>query len=121
MYSNLVTAPGKGNGLLIPTSWQWTSRQQDLVRIVESSGSALTIYATEGYLLTMTALRSYTSSHPDTSLTYERDGVRVTVPSTAADPLLSRRVGEWERRVFAFRSIDADEPARCQPYFLPAG
>lgn len=121
MYSNLVTAPGKGNGLLIPTSWQWTSRQQDLVRIVESSDASLRLYVTEGYLLTMTALRSYTSSHPDASLVYERDGGAVTVPSTDADPLLSRPVGEWEKRVFAFRSIDDGEPARCQPYFLPAG
>lgn len=121
MYSNLVTAPGRSNGLLVPTSWQWTSRQRDLVRVVDSSDASLRLYATEGYLLTMTALRSYTASHPDTSLTYERDGVRVTVPSTAADPLLSRPVGEWEKRVFAYRSIDADEPVRCQPYFLPAG
>ena len=121
MYSNLVTVPGRSNGLLVPTGWRWTDRQQDLVEVVSSADGSLNVYAQERYLLTFNSLRAYTASHADTSLSYVRGGVRFDVAHTQEDPALSRPVGGWERRVFAYRAIDAGAPARCQPYFLPAG
>lgn len=121
MYSNLVTAPGYRNGLLIPAAWRWTERQADLVTITATSDTNLDVYRAQGYQLTLTALRAYTSTHRDASLTYIRGGIQVSVPSTAADPLLSRRVPAWEQRVFAYRAIDRERPARCQPYFFAAG
>jgi hypothetical protein len=121
MYSNLVTAPGRSNGLLVPTGWRWTDRQDDLVAVISSADSRLNVYAQERYLLTFTSLRAYTSSNPDTSLSYVRGGVRFDVAHTQTDPALSQQVGGWERRLFAYRAVDAGTPARCQPYFLPAG
>lgn len=120
MYSNLVTAPGYENGLLIPTAWRWTDRQDDLVAVLSSSDPGLNIYAEERYLLTFTALRAYTSTRPDARLVYARGRTIIEVPSTRADPVLSRPVGGWERRLFAYRAVDSGVPARCQPYFLPA-
>jgi len=120
MYSNLVTAPGYENGLLIPTAWRWTDRQGDLVTVLSSSDPGLNVYAERRYLLTFTTLRAYTSTHPDARLVYARDRTIREVPSTRADPVLSRPVGGWEKRLFAYRAVDSAAPARCQPYFMPA-
>jgi len=120
MYSNLVTAPGYENGLLIPTAWRWTDRQGDLVTVLSSSDPGLNVYAEQRYLLTFTALRAYTSTHPDARLVYARGRTISEVPSTRADPELSRPVGGWEKRLFAYRAVDSAAPARCQPYFMSA-
>lgn len=120
MYSNLVTVPGRANSYVVPSGAPFTSQLSDLVRITSSSDPALQAYADQDYSLPLVTLRAYTSTHPDTSLEYVRGGVLVSVPHTRADPILSRGVSAWSRRLFAYRAVDNGTPARCQPYFLPA-
>jgi hypothetical protein len=121
MYSNLVTAPGRSNSYVLPSGIHLSAIQEDLVQVVSSTDGNLQGYADENYLLTWVTLRAYTASHPDTSLVYVRHGVTVTVTHTRRDPALSQPVPAWERRLFAFRAVDAGRPERCQPYFLAAG
>lgn len=125
MYSNLVTADGLENSLLVPTVWRWTDRQDDLVRIVASSDPVLAAYARESYLIPYTNLREYASHSPAFSLTMVRRGddgqnQLVTITDSRTDPELTTPLSGWERRVFAYRYVDSLEPARCQPGYLPA-
>lgn len=120
MYSNLVTAPGYENGLLIPTGWGWSARQADLVQVLDSSDAGLLGYRDADYLIPMVMLRTYTSSRPSISLVYRRgDGV-FQVDEVGRDPELSQPVSSWARKLAALRSVDATQPARCQDQFLPA-
>jgi hypothetical protein len=120
MYSNLVTLPGRANSYLVPSGTPFTSQSSDLAHIVSSKDPSLQRYADQDYSLPVVTLRAYTSSHPDTSVTYIRRGVRYDVAHTRSDPVLSKAVPEWSRRLFAYRSVDNESPARCQPFFLPA-
>jgi hypothetical protein len=54
------------------------------------------------------------------SLTYVRGGLPRSVARAADDPVLVEPVPSWESKLFAFRSLDQTDPARCQPTFLPA-
>jgi len=120
MYSNLVTAPGYENGLLIPTGWGWDERQADLVQILDSSDPGLLQYRDDGYLIPMVMLRAYTSGRPSISLVYRRGDAVFTVDEVARDPELSKPVPALTRKLGALRSVDATRPARCQDRFLPA-
>lgn len=125
MYSNLVTADGLENSLLVPVVWRWTDRQDDLVRIVASSDPVLADFGRNGYLLPYTNLREYASQAPTFSVTMVRRGddgqdQLVTVIDSRVEPGLTNPLSGWERRVFAYRYVDALVPARCQPTYLPA-
>ncbi|MFM8528195.1 MAG: hypothetical protein ACKOD2_00680 [Ilumatobacteraceae bacterium] len=120
MYSNLVTAPGYENGLLVPTGWGWDGRQADLVQIVDSSDPGLRRYLDADYLIPFEMFRDYTSSRPSLSVVYRRGGELVTVPEAGVHPELSRPISVWRRKLGGLRSIDATGPARCQVSFLPA-
>lgn len=132
MYSNLETADGYENGLLVPVVWRWTHRQDDLVRIIGSSDPVLDGYARNGYLVPMTNLRDYLSRSGPVSLRFVRleaadggaesgaaNGSVVQVDDSSAAPELSRPLSSWERRLFAYRVVDTEQPARCQDSYLP--
>ena len=114
MYANLQTADGKSNSFLLPVTTQLTDYQQDLVRIIATNDSGLQPYINSGYDVPFINLRAYTSTHPDASITYERNGVVTTIEHTHEDPALNRELPWWNRKVLVFRSIDSTEPIACQ-------
>jgi hypothetical protein len=119
MYSNLQTADGDSNHLLVTRTLPVTDFQSDLVRILATDDPGLQPYVSE-FDLPFLQLRDYLSRHPSASLTYVRHGETRSVIRAGDDPTLVEPVPSWETKVFAFRSIDQHDPASCQPSFLPA-
>jgi hypothetical protein len=118
MYSNLVTVDGESNHLIVRSTLPLREGHRNLVRVVSSSDPGLEIYTTNGYLLPWPSFRSYLASRPDISVTYERAGIRVEVPTVGESGL-----GEpvpWWWRWFPLRAVHEENPATCQPVFLPA-
>jgi hypothetical protein len=119
MYSNLETADGDSNHLLVTRTLPVTDFQSDLVRITATDDPALRLYVGQ-YDIPFLQLRDYLSRHPSAALTYVRGGVERSVTRASDDPALIEPVPSWESKLFAFRSLDQTEPNRCQPSFLPA-
>ena len=119
MYSNLQTADGESNHFFVRRTLPVTDHQSDLVRIVVTDDPGLRPYI-GNFDLPFLQLRDYLSRHPDASLTYLRDGSTRSVARAADDPQLVEPVPSWQAKLFAFRSLDQQVPARCQPSFLPA-
>jgi hypothetical protein len=117
MYSNLQTADGKSNHLLVTRTFPVTDFESDLVRITATDDPALQSYI--GQLdVPFLQLRDYLSRrNPNASLTYVRGGATHTVAHASDDPALVEPVPSWESKLFAFRSIDQTPPADCQPTF----
>lgn len=120
MYSNLQTADGDTNHFLVTRTFPLTDFQSDVVRIKATSDRGLQLYVQGRFDLPFLQLRDYLSRHRNVSLTYVRGGVERSVARAADDPALVEPVPSWESKLFAFRSLDQTEPARCQPSFLPA-
>lgn len=120
MYSNLVTVGGETNHLIVPRTWPLTDVQDDVVRIEGSRDIRLAVYAFQDYDIPFLNLRAYLARNPESNVVYERDGERVVVERAGDVPALVEPVSSWEERLFAFRAIDQQDPARCQPGFLPA-
>ena len=114
MYANLQTTNGSSNSFVIPATAELTEYQHDVVRIVASNDSGLQQYIDTGYVLPFVNLRAYTSTHPDTSVTYERGGVTTTVEHTRDDPELGTELPWWQHKLIVFRSLDTNEPIECQ-------
>lgn len=119
MYSNLQTADGDSNHFLVTRTLPLTDFQSDLVRIVSTDDLGLQPYI-GNFDLPFLQLQDYLSRHRDVSLTYVRGGVERSVRRAADDPVLVEPVPSWKAKLFAFRSLDQEDPARCQPSFLPA-
>jgi hypothetical protein len=119
MYSNLQTADGESNHFLVMRTLPLTDFESDLVRITATNDPGLQLYVGQ-FDLPFLQLRDYLSRHPNVSLTYVRGGVERSVARAADDPALVEPVPSWQSKLFAFRSVDQTEPARCQPSFLPA-
>jgi hypothetical protein len=120
MYSNLETADGRSNHLLVTRTLPLTSFESDPVRIVTTNDAGLQLYVDGGFDLPMLQLRDYLSRHPTAAITYRRAGVVHVLARASDEPDLVAPVPSWESKLFAFRSLDQSEPARCQPTFLPA-
>ena len=120
MYANLQTANGSSNSFLIPATAALSDAQSDPVRILSSSDSGLRQYVDTGDGLPLINLRGYTSTQPDASLTYERNGEVITVEHTRRDSVLGAPLPWWEQKVFVFRSLDTSAPIECQNTMLPA-
>lgn len=120
MYSNLVTADGRTNHILVPRTLPVNGQAADLVRIKETNDPGLAAYISLGYDVPYLSLRAYLSEHPDVGLRYLRGGVEHQVARASDDPDLVRPVNGLERRLFALRAVDQQDPPRCQDVFLPA-
>jgi len=120
MYSNLETVDGDSNHFLVTRTLPLTDFQSDLVRIVRSDDPGLNQYAVEKFDIVFLQLRDYLSRHPDVSVTYVRNGVEHSLAHAKDDPALVESVPSWESKFFAFRSVDQQDPNRCQPSFLSA-
>jgi hypothetical protein len=114
MYANLQTARGSSNSFIIPFTAELTDYQSDLVRVIETSDTGLQRYIDSGYELPFVNLRGYASTHPDMSITYERNGETTSVAHTRDNPTLGADLPWWEQKFIAFRAIDTTDPIACQ-------
>jgi hypothetical protein len=119
MYSNLVTAGGDSNHLLVGATWPVRDDQSRLVEIVSSEDPGLQVYAEEGYLLPWPSFATYVSEHPDQAVTYRMAGEEMTVEAAGDVPGVPDPIPWWWRWM-PLRAIHADVPQECQPVFLPA-
>ena len=99
MYSNLVTADGVTNHLLVPGTVPLTD-ESDLVRIKDSNDLVLSQYVYEHYDLPYFSLRAYLSEHPNASVRFVRDGVEHDLAKARDDPELVKPVSAIERKPF---------------------
>lgn len=119
MYSNLQTAGGDSNHLLIARTLPLTNYEYDLVRITATDDPNLQVYIGQ-FDIPFLQLREYLSRNQSVSLTYRRDGAEHSVLRASDDPALVEPVPSWQSKLFAFRSIDQSPPADCQPFFYAA-
>ncbi len=120
MYSNLRTASGESNHLLVARTLPLSDAQDHLVEVLDSSDAGLAAYHDQGYALTWRALRTYLSEHPDVRVTYRRHGEVVSLGRASDRPELVRPVPMWRDKLQAFRPVDLRDPVRCVPAFGPA-
>ena len=117
MYSNLHTADGESNHLLVRRTLPLTDEQADVVEILASSSPELRRYAMTGYGLTWRQLRAFMARHPNDSITYRREGEVVTLDQASDQPALTEAPPAWREKVQLFRAIDLRDPTRCVPTF----
>lgn len=120
MYANLRTAKNSSNSFVIPAALQLVDEQSDLVRIIATTDPDLAAYIDSNYELPYVNLRDITSTNPDSSITFVRNGVTTTVEHTREDPELGEPISWWDQKVVGFRSISTTELAACQNTMLPA-
>ena len=117
MYSNLVTAGGHSNHLVLRRTLPLTDVQEHLVTVVGSDDPGLSTYVGSGYALPERNLAQYLVERPDVAVTYQQDGhVAFAHGSDVARPLDPVRA-----RLQYFRAVDLETPARCKLSWLPAG
>jgi hypothetical protein len=119
MYANLITAQGRTNHFLIPATLPIRSGYEDPVEIIETDDRGLDRYRQRGYLIAFPQFRRYLADNPDTAVTYRRGDEVFEVARAGDDPLLSDP-GPWWWRFFPLRSLDVNDPPRCQDVWLPA-
>ncbi len=125
MYANLHVAGGETNHYLLPRTWPVDGRGGDLVTIVDSDDPGLRFYSSAGgsderWQVAWTALRTYLSSRPGTSLIYERGGRVVALERADLDPDLVAPVGMLDRKLRPIRAVDPDGHPACQDRWGPA-
>lgn len=115
MYANLVTVAGDSNHLVVRRTLHISDVQDDLVKIVTSDDAALEQYAEKGYLVPRRNLLDYLARHPDVSVAVrDNDGQRTLDGSDGV------AVPAIRTKLQAFRSVDEQDPPRCQAQWLPA-
>jgi hypothetical protein len=120
MYSNLRTVDGESNHLLVGRSFPVVGTQDDLVEIVRSDAPELQYYADAGYGLPFLQLREFLARHPQTALTYDQAGERITLQRADDRPDLVAPVPTWREKLQVYRAVDLSSPERCQPGYGPA-
>lgn len=118
MYSNLVTANGRTNHLLVPQTFPLRDGYRGPVQIVRSSDPGLDLYRERGYLIAYPEFQRYLVGR-DVAVTYIRNGVTTNVANTQDVEGLANP-GPWWWRYMPLRALDVQSPPRCQDVFLPA-
>jgi hypothetical protein len=115
MYANLVTVAGETNHLVVPGTLHLRDVQDDLLRIVESDAEELDVYAGTAYLVPERNLEDYLARHPRVSVVVaDTSGERTLDGDDGVElPLLVRKF-------MTFRSVDSQDPPRCQSAWFPA-
>jgi hypothetical protein len=111
MYSNLRTENGATNHYLYPASWQVFDFQDRLIDVKRSSVKRL---ARRKQLWTEFELRSRLSKHPGASITYVRDGERVTLKKARENPALVEPLNYFARKLLRFRMVPKAEREACE-------
>ncbi len=117
MFSSIRTEGGRSNHLFIPSSFQMTSLQDDLVQLVSSSDIWLDYYADGKSLVTYTELRRRAWEDPNRPIqvTYEHHGQVHTI--NTSDPQASAELPPLPfplHKILAFRVIDREGPVNCR-------
>jgi hypothetical protein len=111
MYANLVTAQGRSNHFLVRRTFPLRDGFDGPVEILDSQDPDLRLYQDREYLIAYPEFVRYMADHPGTQVTFARDGVTQTSVTEAP---------KWWWRFFPLRSLDANNPPRCQDVWLPA-
>lgn len=115
MYANLVTGDGESNHLIVPRTWAPLGEGETFVRVLDTNDAKLEGYIDSGYEVPLSNLNRYLSDDSDASVTYVADGVeRTLIGADAVSPNV------FIDKFVSFRSIDTEDPPRCQFQFLPA-
>lgn len=115
MYANLRTVAGDTNHLVVRRTAHLRTEQDDLLRVIESEDDGLDRYATEGYLLPRRNVLDYLARHPEVVVVVRGDDGEETLDGSDGEPLPL-----LVRKTMSFRSVDSEDPPRCQSAFLPA-
>jgi hypothetical protein len=115
MYANLVTVGGETNHLVVRRTAHLRAVQDDLLEVVDTEDAGLDAYRTEGYLLPRRNLLDFLARHPDVSVVVRGEEGEETLNGSDGEllPVVLRNTA-------SFRSVDAQDPPRCQSVFLPA-
>jgi hypothetical protein len=116
MYANLRTVAGDTNHLVVWRTAHLRKEQDDLLRVIESEDDGLDRYATEGYLLPRRNVLDYLAQHPEVSVVVRSSDHGEETLDGSDGVLLPLLV----RKTMSFRSVDSEDPPRCQSAFLPA-
>ena len=125
MYSNLQTADGESNHLLVTRTVPLTDFESDLVRIKATNEPGLELYATSGFDLPFLQLRAYLSHHKrlddgtEVSLTYIRAGVEHSIARVRDDPALVEPVPAWQQKLFRLPGPRPDRPGPLPTHVPP--
>jgi hypothetical protein len=115
MYANLRTVAGESNHLVVRRTLHLSDVQDDLVEIVSSDDPDLEQYAEDGYLIPRRNLLDYLDRHPDMSVVVQDEDGRRNLHGTDGV-----RVPAAQTKIQVFRSVDEQDPPRCQAQWLPA-
>jgi hypothetical protein len=114
MYANLSTVDGDSNHFLIRRTAELVD--VDMVTIIASSDPGLAAYVDSGLLVPERNVRHHLASRPEATVTY----VGEEGPVTGSGAELGERLPILIEKFGLFRSIDRDDPPRCQTVWLPA-
>lgn len=120
MYSNLLTAQGETNHLLLPRTFPLTDRQEELVEIIESSDPGLNYYAETGLLLTVPSVQTYLADNPNVSARVQIDGEVLVITPDVRPPQLAGTPGWLESKFGHFRALDLDGSKSCLRFWYAA-
>jgi hypothetical protein len=118
MYSNLLTADGASNHLLIQRTLPLRDGYEGPVQIIASSDPALELYRDIGYLIAFPEFQRYLVDK-SLAVNYARHGTVFVVANTAEVEGLADE-GPWWWRFMPLRALDQQSPPRCQDVFLAA-
>jgi hypothetical protein len=115
MYANLHTVDGESNHWVVRRTAQLID--VPLVTIVESSDPGLAAYVGGGYLIPERNVLDRLADHPEATITYTiLEGPTVT--GTGAE--LGERLPVLVEKFGLFRSVDTQNPPRCQTVWMAA-
>ncbi|MBT8215730.1 MAG: hypothetical protein HKN74_09900 [Acidimicrobiia bacterium] len=120
MYSNLLTAQGETNHLLVPGTFPLTDTQERLVEVVESDDPGLSYYAETGLLLTIPSVQTYLADHPNVTARVRIDGQVLEIGPDTIPPEVAGQPGWLEAKFGHFRALDLDGSKSCLRYWYAA-
>lgn len=116
MYANLVTANGRSNHFLIPRTAQLSDAQAVRYQVLDSNDEGLAQYKDSGWWIPRERLLHYLAQRPGIEVQVAVNGGEF-IKLTSADGVA---LPWWKERFGLFRSLDSNEPPRCQLQWLPA-
>lgn len=111
MYSNLRLEADASNHLIVPRSLDLFGALSDRVVVRDSNAKALAPFVDTGLDLTWIEFRRLAAAEPDASVSYERGGVRETVPRIGDAPALAPPL--LARKLMFFRPLGAKVVEGC--------
>lgn len=120
MYSNLTTAGGETNHLLVPATAEFRRGQAETALILDSSDEDFAEYVDSGFAVPLINLRNYFAENPDVRVSFAVNGVRFDLERVGDHPEWVDRSPWYLERFAPFRALPMSDPPVCQASFLPA-